>query len=293
MKERVIRVGRPAPLIGVVCEPEKINSNRPAVLIFNSGVMHHIGSCRLSVSLARSFADKGVLSVRFDFSGIGDSSSRRGVESFSETAPLEAAEVMDYLQKKRGIKQFILYGLCSGADAAYETALVDKRVVAYSQIDAYCYKTPQFYYHFYRPKFFELKRWINFCWRMVKKILPEKMYNHKSAEEGDSQYLEAVSYIREFPPKSEVRSGLKSLVERGLFFNIIFTKGENSYSYPQQYRDSFSDIDFGQNLDLHYFNTAAHIMTHPSHQVLVVKTITQWLVDVINKIEKIHKQENE
>ena len=32
--------------------------------------------------------------------GIGDSSSRRGVGSFSETAPLEAAEVMDYLQKK-------------------------------------------------------------------------------------------------------------------------------------------------------------------------------------------------
>ncbi len=293
MKERVIRVGRPAPLIGVVCEPEKINSNRPAVLIFNSGVMHHIGSCRLSVSLARSFADKGVLSVRFDFSGIGDSSSRRGVESFSETAPLEAAEVMDYLQKKRGIKQFILYGLCSGADAAYETALVDKRVVAYSQIDAYCYKTPQFYYHFYRPKFFELKRGINFCWRMVKKILPEKIMSDKSADEEANQYLEAVSYIREFPPKSEVRSGLKSLVERGLFFNIIFTKGENSYSYPQQYRDSFSDINFGQNLDLHYFNTAAHIMTHPSHQALVVKTITQWLVDVINKIEKIHKQENE
>ena len=115
----------------------------------------------------------------------------------------------------------------------------------------------------------------------------------KSADEEANQYLEAVSYIREFPPKSEVRSGLKSLVERGLFFNIIFTKGENSYSYPQQYRDSFSDINFGQNLDLHYFNTAAHIMTHPSHQVLVVKTITQWLVDVINKIEKIHKQENE
>ena len=128
---------------------------------------------------------------------------------------------------------------------------------------------------------------------MVKKILPEKMYNHKSAEEGDSQYLEAVSYIREFPPKSEVRAGLKSLVDRGLFFNIIFTKGENSYSYPQQYRDSFSDIDFGHNLDLHHFNTAAHIMTHPSHQVLVVKTITQWLVDVINKIEKNNKQENE
>lgn len=285
MKERAIRVGRPVPLIGVVCEPEKINIAHPAVLIFNSGVMHHIGSCRLSVKLARSFAAQGVLSVRFDFSGIGDSSARRGVKPFSETAPIEAGEIMDYLQEKRGIKQFILYGLCSGADAAYETALIDKRVVAYSQIDAYCYKTPLFYYYFYSPKLFEMKRWVNFCRRSIKKILPQKKSTDNFDGGEGEQYLEAVSYIREFPPKAEVQAGLKSLIKRGTFMNIIFTAGEDDYGYRNQYKESFSDVDFGDLLDVHYFDTATHIMTHPSHQVLVVKTITQWLTNVIKKLE--------
>jgi len=286
MKERTIRVGRPVPLIGVMCEPDKVDVSRPAVLIFNSGVMHHIGSCRLSVKLARSFAAKGVLSIRFDFSGIGDSAARRGVKPFSETAPLEAAEVMDYLQQKRGIKKFILYGLCSGADAAYETALVDDRVVAYSQIDAYCYKTPLFYYYFYSPKLFKLDRWVNLFRRLMKKKLSLKKPIDNSEEEKNERYLEAVSYIREFPPKNVVRAGLNSLINRGLFMNIIFTAGEDDYGYRNQYRDSFSDIDFGQHLELHYFDTATHIMSHPSHQRLVVEIITQWLVDVIKKMEK-------
>lgn len=283
MKERAIRVGRPIPLIGVICEPETVDSNRPAVLIFNSGVMHHIGSCRLSVKLARSFADNGIVSVRFDFSGIGDSGTRRGVAPFSESAPIEAAEIMDYLEEKRGIKKFILYGLCSGADAAYETALVDERVVAYSQIDAYCYKTALFYYNFYRPKFFELERWVNYSLRIFKKILSFR--KSKVSTTNEDSYLEAVSYIREFPPKSVVKKGLEKLVDRGFMFNIIFTAGENDYSYLNQYRDSFSDISFEENLDLHYFDTAAHIMTHPSHQVEVVEVITKWLMTVVDKIE--------
>ena len=32
---------------------------------------------------------------------------------------------MDYLARTRGITRFILYGLCSGADASYFTALLD------------------------------------------------------------------------------------------------------------------------------------------------------------------------
>ena len=108
MRERAIRVGRPIPLVGVICEPVMVDSHRPGVLIFNSGVMHHIGSCRLSVKLARSFADNGIVSFRFDFSGIGDSGTRRGVAPFCESAPIEATEVMNYLEEKRGIKKFIL-----------------------------------------------------------------------------------------------------------------------------------------------------------------------------------------
>lgn len=283
MKERAIRVGRPMPLIGVICEPDKIDNKRPAVLIFNSGVMHHIGSCRLSVKLARSFADVGVLSVRFDFSGIGDSGARRGVKSFNETGPIEAAEIMNYLQEKRGIKTFILYGLCSGADAAFDTALADNRVVAYSQIDAYCYKTALFYFHYYKSKVFQLERWFNFSKRMIKKIIIRKD-NQLGVKENT--YLEAASYIRVFPHKKVVESGLKTLIDRGVYLNILFTGSEDNYAYKKQYRDSFKRIDFGSFLELHYLNRATHIITHPEHQILVVHTITDWLMFVISKTQQ-------
>ena len=71
MKERALRIGRPTPLIGVVSEPEAFDPARPAVIILNSGIMHHVGACRLSVKLAREVAAKGLLAARFDYSGIG------------------------------------------------------------------------------------------------------------------------------------------------------------------------------------------------------------------------------
>jgi len=285
MKERAIRVGRPSPLIGVVCEPKVIDVQRPAVLIFNSGVMHHIGSCRLSVKLARSFSDMGILSIRFDFSGIGDSNARRGSGSFSKTAPLEAKEIMDYLQAKRGIKKFVLYGLCSGADAAYETALLDDRVVAYSQVDPYCYRTTRFYYQYYKDKFFKVRCWINFCKRMVNKAFSINRYFDANQNQRENEYLEPVSYIRAFPPKKVMRAGLSDLINRGVFMNIIFTGSEDDYGYVNQYRESFKTVKFGSYLDLHYFDKATHIITHPDHQLMVVKTITDWLSYVVSQLE--------
>ena len=56
MKERALRIGRPTPLIGIVSEPEVFDPARPAVIILNSGIMHHVGACRLSVKLARAVA---------------------------------------------------------------------------------------------------------------------------------------------------------------------------------------------------------------------------------------------
>ena len=105
MRERAVRIGKPVPLVGVITEPEQMDPGRPAVIIFNSGVMHHVGACRLSVKLARAFSSIGSVVIRFDFSGIGDSESRRGAASFEESAPKEAGEVMDYLEKKRGINR--------------------------------------------------------------------------------------------------------------------------------------------------------------------------------------------
>lgn len=284
VKERAVRIGKPVPLIGVIAEPSNFDAQRPAVLIFNSGVMHHIGSCRLSVKLARAFARVGNLSIRFDFSGIGDSEPRRGTLSFEESAAKEASEVMDYLQKKRGVQRFVVYGLCSGADASYLTALEDERVVGFAQIDPYCYRTPRYYFHYYASRLFVLERWISSFKRLIRAITgTAKKISPAEATGIDEQYYEVADYAREFPPRQQVSDGLKKLCDRGVENYVIFTGGESEYNYQSQYIDSFRDVSFRDLLRLDHLVESNHILTHPHHQQLVIERLADWLKHVSDK----------
>jgi alpha/beta superfamily hydrolase len=286
VKERAVRMGKPVPLVGIISEPEAFNPERPAVLIFNSGVMHHIGTCRLSVRLARAFAKMGNLSIRFDFSGIGDSEPRRGTDSFEESAPKEAVEVMDYLQKKRGVKKFVVYGLCSGADAAYFTAIGDERVVGFAQIDPYCYRTSKYYFHYYASRFLVLDRWFSSARRLFKVVTGTARKNDAATMAGiEEEYYEMAEYVREFPPRDEVSSGLKKLFNRGVENYVIFTGGEAQYNYRLQYKDSFSDVPFGGLLRLDYLMESNHILTDPRHQKQVIEGLTHWLEALSNDVD--------
>ena len=278
MKERVIAVSEntsrdKTSLVGVLCEPETLDKKKPAVLILNSGIMHRIGTCRLSVKLSRALAESGIASVRFDYSGVGDSDPRRGGMSFLESAPLETVEVMDYIQKHRGINKFILYGLCSGADAAYETALVDKRVIGICQIDGYCYRTLGWYINHYLPRSCKLDVWL----RYFKRKLSDS--SHKSIDDIDPEYIERASYIREFPPKLEITNGLQQLVDDKVAMYCLFTDGQSSLiNDASQFKKSFRKVNFGKYLTVDYMPEAEHIITEPDCQKDVVKRIVNWVL---------------
>lgn len=281
MKERALRMGKPIPLIGVSSEPDDFDPGRPVLLLLNSGVMHHVGACRLSVKIARAAAERGILAVRFDFSGIGDSEPRRGSEVFEEASRNECREVMDYLQKSRGVNQFILYGLCSGADAAYYSALVDDRVIGFAQIDAYCYTTWRYYFEYYWPLLLNSKRWRSFLRNQFKKMRGKtRKLSPGEAAGVEDQYFEIPTYTRVFPPREEVAAGLKKLIEQGVKMSVHFTGGEPDYNYTQQYRDSFRDVKFGDQLDLHYYPDTNHIVTQPAYQAQIVENIVSWAVTV-------------
>lgn len=285
MRERAVRIGKPVPLVGVISEPDQLDPGLPAVLIFNSGVMHHIGTCRLSVKLARAFAAVGNLAIRFDFSGIGDSEPRRGTAAFDESAPKEASEVMDYLEQKRGIKTFVVYGLCSGADAAYQTALRDSRVVGFAQIDPFCYRTPRYYVNYYLPRILVLERWISTIKRLFA-VVSGRGGKPSAAEASgvDEEYFELPTYTRVFPPRDEIAAGLDKILNRKVANCVVFTGSEPDYNYESQYRDSFKEVPFGNLLKLNYMVDANHIITDPRHQGFVTQYLSEWLRDLNNKI---------
>jgi hypothetical protein len=278
MKEIALKIGNPTPLTAIVNTPKQLDPDKPAVLILNSGVMHHVGSCRLSVKIARQLAKSSTLSLRFDFSGIGDSENRSGTQSFHETSIAEITEAMDYLEKKRGIKKFIVFGLCSGADASYDIALVDQRIIAMVQIDPYCYKTWRWYIRHYGPKLLNLQTWVNFVSKRIKK--QDKAIGFSKSVDKDN--LEVASYVREFPDRDKVASGMKALVNRNIHMYSIITGGQSEIiNHSSQFKESFSDVNFGDLLTVEYYPKMDHIITNPAYQRTVIDSICTWIDKVI------------
>ncbi len=97
-----------------------------AVLIVVGGPQYRVGSHRQFVQLARALATAGFPTLRFDYTGMGDSEGER--RSFEATKPdLQAA--LDALSKACPQQQrVVVWGLCDAASAALMFAAHDPRV---------------------------------------------------------------------------------------------------------------------------------------------------------------------
>lgn len=274
MRERVVSIGQTNPLVGIISQPQAAAVSNPsvAVILLNSGVIHRVGSCRLSVTLARTIVEQaGLLTLRFDFSGIGDSEARRSTLTAAESAVEEVQEAMEYLAREKQIKHFILYGLCSGAYASYRTAIKDSRVIGIAQIDGYCYLSWKSYIHHYVPRLFAFSRWTS----VIKRAVGLKKTASGIAVSGIEENFFEVPQFPDFPPKEEVEAGLAKLAERGLKLFSVFCRSDH-YNYEGQFKDCFSAAKFGDNHKLVYLTQASHILAEPEDQAFVVGKMAQW-----------------
>ena len=128
MTESAVLIGRTHPLVSIITEPRRLDPSRPAVIVLNAGLVHHIGPGRWGVRLARRLADLGFLAVRFDHGGIGDTDARRDGLPFDQSSVAETREVIEHLHRAYGVQRFVLAGLCSGAGTAVFTAIEEPRV---------------------------------------------------------------------------------------------------------------------------------------------------------------------
>ena len=115
LHERAVRFGAHGTLIGIVTPPPAGVTPHTAFAFLNAGVVHRVGPNRMHVTAARRLAARGFLCVRFDLSGLGDSSSRRDATPVDHAVVLETTEVLSTLQREYGVGRFVLAGLCSGA----------------------------------------------------------------------------------------------------------------------------------------------------------------------------------
>lgn len=282
MRERVVRVGQHKPLCGVISEPDQAGdgNQEPAVILLNSGIMHRVGSCRVSVKIARAITEQlGLSCLRFDLSGIGDSEPRRpeGLDT-EQMAVQQVREAMDFLEQTRGIRSFILYGLCSGAFTSCRVGVEDSRVKAIVQIDGYCYPTWRSYAHYYIPRILSVQRWCSKLRYMLGRVCGEQVDVMGAGMRSDSNF--EVPDASSTPEKAVVAAWMSALAEREVFLHCIFT-GREDYLYPNQFRDCFRGVDFSSRLSVQYLPESSHILSQSVYQQQVSSGIVAWISGLI------------
>jgi hypothetical protein len=282
MIERAVQFGSGARLAGVLTEPSagRARAGAPPVILINSGILHKVGSCRLYVKLARALAEEGFATLRFDLSGLGDSDVRRDAMSFEESSVAETRDAMDYLQRARGASEFILGGLCSGADVSHMTAVDDTRVVGVASIDARTHVTPGYWWHRYAPKVLSLNTWRKWFGRVV-------LGNRRSESGGlevhpDEQAFELPTYVRVIPPREKLADELRTIVGRKSMLLYLFTDGLESYNHEGQHRRAFRDVRFGTLMTERHLRGSDHIITDLDLQRRAVDMHVAWAIDVAN-----------
>jgi len=267
MIEEAYTFGREGCLIGIVTapNPEELKAELPAVLLWNAGLLHHIGPHRFYVVLARRLASKGFTVFRFDVSGRGDSETRKDSRSHKERELDDIFMAMDFMSARNGFHEFVLVGLCSGADKVHPAAVLDSRVSGAVLLDAYGYRTWRFYLFHVARRLFSVRKWKKFFIQIYE----------KTRDNAPSQEI----FPRVFPPKQDVRAQLMELLERGVKLLYIYTGGVQKY---YNYREQFEEMlglrrsDFQDKLQIEYLKESDHIYTLLNDRDKALQIICHW-----------------
>lgn len=101
-------------LVGVVAEPA--HHAGVGVIILVGGPQYRVGSHRQFALLARDLAAAGIPSLRFDYTGMGDSEGER--RDFNATDEDLAAAITAFTSAVPGLQKLVLWGLCDAASSA-------------------------------------------------------------------------------------------------------------------------------------------------------------------------------
>ena len=127
--ETPVRFGEEHDFFGTLCTPAGPAAG-VAVLILTTGYDPQSAWARSAVELARRLAAAGVVSLRFDSAGVGDTAPVAGRRKQILYDPVQGRDValaFDYLRGTGLARKYMVMGRCSGAFVAFRAAVADAR----------------------------------------------------------------------------------------------------------------------------------------------------------------------
>jgi hypothetical protein len=273
--ERALSFGRDSGLVGVLTEPGAADAHAPAVLMWNVGIQHRIGPYRIQVDIARELANRGFASLRFDLSGMGDSSPRKDNRPDHERAIDDVREAMALLERRRGARTFVPIGFCSSVDAAHAISIQDPRVVGACFLEGYAFRTRGFWMR-YPARLLEARRWARYLESRGRAGGGQGAGRAMSKAEAERATFGSV-FERKYPTRKEFGADIRGLVARHVRLLFVYVGGDTDFNHRGQFFEMVGDRSLEDRVDVEYYPHADHTLFNSGDRARAVSHVCQWM----------------
>jgi alpha-beta hydrolase superfamily lysophospholipase len=287
VRERFLDPEQTGGLFGVVSEPaDGAAWNGQCVILLNSGSMHHIGPNRMYVTIARRLAAQGSRVCRADLDGLGDSRVRAGArenDPYPAGALDDVAGLIQALDRCGEPSRRVLLGLCSGAWASFQAALVFDRITAVVLLNPDFYgersvvgKPPSFV----RQKDFSHYKHSARSWRKWKKLMRGEADLTKIRRVLWNQArLKLASWATHAAGgHHQLDDDLAALAGRGVRVGFIFSPGDGAIDFlAMNGRNGLERLRRAGLLSELTIDGADHTFSPARSQAELLDTLSNWL----------------
>jgi pimeloyl-ACP methyl ester carboxylesterase len=269
ISEQAVLFGSWTSLVGIVTKAvSPASANRPAIVILNTGIIHRVGHHRMFVTMSRALGAVGYTVLRFDFSGIGDSSPRYDGLSLVDACMAEIREALDWLERDGAASRMILIGLCSGADHAVLYGHTDPRIVGLVLMDPSIPPTLRYYVHYIGRRLRRLRTWFNVLSGRSRTLRMLMRHMLPIAQRYPLQNR---------VPRQTVERHYRNSVDSGIEILAIFTEETTRQTYREQMIEALPNVSFGDRLTLEFFPGSDHTFALESDRSRLIQLILQWV----------------
>ncbi|WP_040730816.1 alpha/beta fold hydrolase [Thiocapsa marina] len=250
-------------------------------MILNAGVVRKSGPNNLNSFLARRFAENGYTAFRFDFAGVGDSPNRQDRLPLKEGVLQDITECLDVLEGLCGTREFVLLGLCSGADNGLRAARVEAgRVVGLVMLDPTVFRTKRWYLvkvwkraasiDFWKSLVLLRHRWIG--------LMRDRVRGREPVACDLARLEEPELYTIGLQDRREISECLREVRERGVRLCFAFTGGWSEiYNYRTQLFHVYPELHLKEDAEVLFFPEASHTFMSDAHREALASALLRWL----------------
>lgn len=267
MREEAFYYGESDRGFGMITLPKQTES-APVAVLFNAGLVHREGPYRLNVFIARALADIGIISIRVDLSGKGDTPSRDGLINRKSVA-LDWSFIKKRISERFDHKNLLLIGLCSGADNAIKITAEEDNVRGLVLMDPVSPKDHDFNKRLLISKLTNPHKWLNLPYSLAKR------FRRATGIEKDP-HQEAIM-VRDEPTLKDLHNCMKKIVAcNGKVLAVFTSQASYHYNDQGQFVRALNIKGLDNCCEELYWPLVNHIYQVQTHRERLVKKISSW-----------------